>query len=70
MRLALWIVAILMSLVVAPAYSNPANEPTPGATDGGQSYFVTWFGTGKGSNTQETFNLANILTPKSGLRFF
>ena len=53
MRLALWIVAILLSLVVAPAYSTPANAPTPGATDGGQSYFVTWFGTGKGSNTQE-----------------
>ena len=53
MRLALWMVAILLSLVVAPVYGAPANAPTPGATDGGQSYFVTWFGTGKGSNTRE-----------------
>ncbi len=53
LRLALWIVAILSSLVVAPVYGAPANAPTPGATDGGQSYFVTWFGTGKGSKTHE-----------------
>ena len=37
LRLALWIVAILSSLVVAPVYGAPANAPTPGATDGGQS---------------------------------
>jgi len=49
MRLALWIVAILMSLVVAPVYGTPAVAaaiPTPTSTPSGASYFITWRGGG------------------------
>ena len=49
MRLALWMVAILLSLVVAPVYVTPAVAaamPTPTSTPSGASYFITWRGSG------------------------
>ncbi len=61
LRLALWSVAVLLSVAVAPTGSRAAGAATPTPTPTGPSYFITWTATASDSATFQTAAMSDCL---------